>query len=244
MPFTPIMSVNEIVKALPSSVRLFEQYSIDYCCGGAKPLAEACAAKKLPVEDVLRKLGELEDGAGNSDAVQWETASLSDLTHHIVHVHHQFVRKEIPRLGALIEKVESRHGETHPELANIRRIFGNIGAEMLDHMLKEEQVLFPYIEHLEAARVASTLPAAPVFGSVARPVECMTREHDRAGSMVREIRDLTKEYTLPEGACPTYRAMLDALHEFEQDLHRHVHLENNILFPRAVELEATACALA
>ena len=244
MPFTPLMTVRDTVKLLPSSVRLFEQYGIDYCCGGGRSLADACAAKKLPVEDLLKRLYELEDNAGNSSTIQWENEPLSALTRHIVKTHHEFVRKEIPRLGALIEKVESRHGESHPELANIRRTFGNIAAEILDHMLKEEQVLFPFIEHLEASQAASTLPATPVFGTVTRPVECMMREHDRAGHMVREIRELAKDYTVPEGACPTYRAMLDGLHEFEQDLHQHVHLENNILFPRAVELEATACALA
>ena len=244
MPFTPFMTVKEIVKSLPSSVRLFEQYGVDYCCGGGKSLADACAAKNLHVQDFLEKLDALADRVGNSNAMPWESEPLSALTQYIVHTHHEFVRKEIPRLGALIEKVESRHGAGHPELASIRCKFGNLAAEMLDHMLKEEQVLFPYIEHLEAARTASTLPTIPVFGSVARPVECMMREHDRAGHIVHGIRELTKDYEVPEGACPTYRAMLDALHEFEQDLHQHVHLENNILFPRAVELEATACALA
>lgn len=244
MPFTPFMTVKEIVKSWPSSVRLFEQYGIDYCCGGSKSLADACAAKNLDVQDLLAKLDTFADRARNSNTMPWESEPLSALTHYIVHTHHEFVRKEIPRLGALIEKVEARHGASHPELASIRCNFGNLAAEMLDHMLKEEQVLFPFIEHLETSQTASTLPATTTFGSVARPVECMMREHDRAGHIVHEIRQLTKDYKVPEGACPTYRAMLDALQEFEQDLHQHVHLENNILFPRAVELEATACALA
>lgn len=244
MPFAGSMAVKEVVQRSPRAVRVFEEYGIDYCCGGGKSLIEVCAAADLDVEEILEKLHELNHTRDDSGSVSWDTKPLSAITRHIVKVHHEFVRKEIPRIGSLLEKVGSRHGDTHPELGDIQRNFAFIAAEMLDHMLKEEQVLFPYIEHLEVARATAALPAVPAFGSVARPVECMMREHDRAGSMVREIRRLTKDYTPPDGACPTYRAMLDALHEFEQDLHRHVHLENNILFPKAVELEATACALA
>jgi regulator of cell morphogenesis and NO signaling len=238
------MKVKEIAKQLPASVRLFEEYGIDYCCGGGKSLAEACAAAKQPIDEVLEKLEKLNNIVADSDLTLWEREPLSDLVHHIVEVHHGFVRREIPRLKLLIEKVGSRHADSHPELTSLNLNFGFIAEELMNHMLKEEQVLFPYIERLQASKETATAPPPAVFGSVARPVECMMREHDLAASMLQEIRELTRDYLPPQGACPTYRAMLNGLHEFERDLHRHVHLENNILFPKAIELETVACALA
>jgi regulator of cell morphogenesis and NO signaling len=242
MTFESSNTVREIAHQLPSSIRLFDDFGIDYCCGGNKSIAEACHKAGVSLELLLGRLGELNETVPDSDFAPWQKAPLSQLTRHIVETHHAYVRKEIPRLNALLEKVTSRHGSVHPELTAMKLVFAFVGKDMLNHMQKEEQVLFPYIDSLEhSGSEGAALPIAP-FGSVTRPVECMMRDHEKAGKETQQIRDLSNGFTLPEGACLTYRALYDGLREFEQDLHRHVYLENNILFPRAIEIESKACA--
>jgi iron-sulfur cluster repair di-iron protein len=242
MRFKASDTVRDIASQLPSSIRIFDELKIDYCCGGNKSVAQACQSAGISLEFLLARLGELNAQVPDPDFTSWQRASLASLTRHIVQTHHSYVRKEIPRINALLEKVQSRHGTVHPELTAMKLVFGFIGEDMLNHMQKEEQVLFPYIEQLERGSADGTPPPATPFGSVTRPVDCMMRDHEKAGKEMQQIRDLSEEFTLPEGACPTYRALYDGLREFEQDLHCHVHLENNILFPRAIELEAKACA--
>ena len=236
MSITGNATVAEIAVQHPTSVRIFERFGIDYCCGGRKPLQQACNELQLSLEQVLEKLneanGELVEGTPD-----WQSASLAKLIQHIVRKHHTFVRRELPRLNALSEKVQTRHGQTHPELERIREIVKQLGEELLSHMTKEELILFPYIARLEHEGGLGRSGVACAFGTVANPIGVMTAEHDSAGTLIYEIRQLSSDYTLPEGACPTYRALFSALQEFEQDLHQHVHLENNILFPRALHLE-------
>jgi regulator of cell morphogenesis and NO signaling len=241
MTFETSNTVREIAHQLPSSIRVFEDLGIDYCCGGNKSIAQACHSAGVAVELLLGRLGELSDTVPDADFASWHEAPLSELTRHIVEAHHAKVRKEIPRLNALLEKVNSRHGNVHPELTPMKLVFAFVGEDMLNHMQKEEQVLFPYINRLECASNEGTLPGPTPFGSVTRPVECMMRDHEKAGKEMQQIRNLSNAYTLPDGACLSYRALYDGLRDFEQDLHRHVYLENNILFPRAIELESKAC---
>ena len=151
--------------------------------------------------------------------------------------HHAYVKRELPRLAVLAEKVVNRHGATKMELPIIAATLAQLDKELTQHMAKEEAVLFPYIADLERAVANGAAKPDSCFGTVANPIAMMTQEHDAAGTLLAEIRRLSHKFTTPEDACPTFHAFYDGLKEFEQDLHQHIHLENNILFPRAIELE-------
>jgi regulator of cell morphogenesis and NO signaling len=237
MSISPETTVRDIAAEHPSTVRVFEKAGIDYCCGGARSLQEACDSGNLNVEELLARLQQAEAEALPADLHDWKAAKLSEVMTQIVERHHEYVRSESPRIQALITKVISRHGDTQPHLDEVRKRFETLSHDMSTHMMKEEQVLFPYIARMEQAVSAGKPIPPPFFGTVQNPVRAMMNEHDDAGVLTKEIRDLTSGYTPPASACPTYRAMLTGLSDFEQDLHRHVHLENNILFPRAVKLE-------
>ena len=236
-------TVRDIALEQPSSIRVFEQYGIDYCCGGRKPLAEACAAKNLEVDAVIATL-EAAAKRGAQNASDWTRASLEDLANHIVAKHHAYVKNELPRLAALAQRVVHRHGDTQAELPLIQTKLALLDEELTQHLAKEEVVLFPYVAKLERASKNGTGAPHGCFGTVANPIAMMTSEHDTAGSLIAEIRELSNQFTTPAGACPTYHAFYDGLREFEQDLHQHIHLENNILFPRAIELEAASAVTA
>jgi regulator of cell morphogenesis and NO signaling len=233
-------TVRNIAIDNPSTVRVFEQLGIDYCCRGRRSLSEACLDANVPLGRALALLEQasvqLEDAAGG----RWKTAPLSDLTAHIVSAHHEFARREIPRVAALLRKVVSRHGGSHPEVGAIEEIFLALARDLATHMLKEEQVLFPFIERMEKDVLAGKPLPPAFFGSVARPIAHMLADHDDTGAALLRLRDLSGGYAAPGDACPTYRALYHALEEFERDIHRHVHLENNLLFPRATDLESKA----
>lgn len=232
-------TVREIALEQPSSVRVFEEFGIDYCCGGRKPLGEACAANHVEVDKVIAAL---ESAAERPSAAvtNWSTKPLAALCDHIEAVHHAYVLRELPRLEFLADKVVSRHGEIQPELAEIAGILGQLDEELRLHLAKEEKVLFPYIRNVERSMDGSSLKPLGCFGTVANPIAMMTQEHDAAGALMGELRRLTHQYTPPADACPTFHSFYGSLREFEQDLHQHIHLENNILFPKAIALEAVA----
>jgi len=236
MTFDKNQTVREIAIHNPATVRVFENFGIDYCCGGKRTLHEACASVNAPIDRVMEALGESEvNGISSEDA--WTGRSFADLTAHIVRRHHRYVREECPRIELLLQKVVNRHGEAHPELGTIQDTFVALSQELFAHMMKEERVLFPFLEAMEAA--ARTGQPAPLgcFASVELPIARMLADHDDAGMLLAKMRDLSGGYRAPEGSCPSYRGLYQALEEFERDLHHHVHLENNILFPRAVEME-------
>lgn len=218
----------------PGRAKVFERFGIDYCCGGGVSLGEACAGKGLDTEAVLRELEIYDAGAGAEDQADWSRATMSELTGHIEEVHHGYLREALPRLAFLVDKVTRVHWERHPELQELRRVFGSLREELELHMAKEEQVLFPLCRELERSE------KKPEFhcGSVNNPISVMVREHEDAGNHLAAMRELTGGYEPPADACNSYRAMLDGLAELEQDMHRHVHEENNILFPRAAAAEA------
>jgi len=232
-------TVREIALEQPASIRVFEQYGIDYCCGGRKPLAEACAANNIEVDAVLAALEAAAQGPA-TNAEDWSNASLEKLSGHIVATHHAYVKSELPRLAILAQKVVRRHGDTQAELPLIQTKLALLDEELTQHLAKEEVVLFPYVTKLERAIKDGGTKPHGCFGTVANPIAMMTAEHDTAGLLMAEIRQLSHDFTTPIGACPTYHAFYDGLKEFEQDLHQHIHLENNILFPRAIHLEAEA----
>ncbi|MGZ6057454.1 MAG: iron-sulfur cluster repair di-iron protein [Isosphaeraceae bacterium] len=229
-------TVREIAIEHPATVRVFESLGIDYCCGGKRTLKDACERAGVPVERTLDLLAQIEEHTP-SEAANWAGASAQELIRHIVGRHHSYVRSETPCLTTMFDKVVSRHGQDHPELASIRDLFSALTQELFAHMLKEENVLFPYLEKLDAAVTRGEIPPPAVFGSVELPISRMLADHDDAGELLAKMRVLSSGYSAPESACPTYRALYHGLEEFERDLHQHVHLENNILFPRALHME-------
>jgi regulator of cell morphogenesis and NO signaling len=230
-------TVRELVLANPAAARTLEQFGIDYCCGGSKSLAEACAKASVPVEQVI---GALEKPQPTSDGRDWRIAPLEDLTRYIVEKHHAFTREELRRLTSLLAKVVSAHGMSHPELARVQSVFRGLDRELTMHMLKEEEILFPYIEEMEAAVNAKHSLPPCMFGTVQNPVRMMMTEHDSAGDALCEMRAITNSYTVPADGCMSYQELYRALPAFEADLHEHIHLENNILFPRSIQMEEAA----
>lgn len=233
----PEQSVRDIAIEHPSTVPVFESLGIDYCCGGGQSLKQACEHANLPVEGLLELLEGAVPGGPGQDEVCWKDAALTSLTAHIVERHHAYVRDEAPRLEALSSKVADKHGVTHLELVRIRDLFARLSRELLAHMQREERVLFPFICQMESASLAGELAPPAFFGSVRNPVARMLADHDDAGELLARIRELAGGFQAPADACPSYRALYAGLQEFERDLHRHVHLENNLLFPRAIEME-------
>ncbi|MGC1421735.1 MAG: iron-sulfur cluster repair di-iron protein [Terracidiphilus sp.] len=230
-------TVREIALEQPSSIRVFEKYGIDYCCGGRKPLSEACTAGNIEIDAVLAAL----KVAAQSTApvsTDWAQASLEVLSAHIIDVHHAYVKRELPRLSVLAQKAVNRHGATQMELRTIQSKLAELDEELTHHLAKEESILFPYVVLLERASANCSPKPRGCFDSVASPIAMMTQEHDAAGALLADIRRLSNSFTTPPNACPTYLAFYDGLSDFEKDLHQHIHLENNILFPRAIELEA------
>ena len=231
-------TVREVALQVPESTRLFESLKIDYCCGGNRPLTQACESAGVEVDKIISMLTNLSEPDGN-DKRDFQQLSPKELITHIVDTHHAFTKSEIDRLTALIEKVCGVHGSNHPELLMVRDLFQRLAGDLKPHMFKEEQVLFPYIVRLQdSATQNQSRPFAP-FGTVNNPIRMMMMEHDLAGSLLRELRGATSDYRLPAEACISYQTLYRALENLEKDLHQHIHLENNILFPKAIELEAS-----
>lgn len=234
-------TVRELAVSTPCATRVFEKLKIDYCCGGGQTLEAACASAGLKTEDVWQMLAEADQSQTKSGgAIDFQTAPLSELIKYILETHHVFTKAEMDRLSALAEKVCSAHGQNHLELVRVKTLFQSLCADLNPHMFKEEQILFPYILRLEEAANRKQIPNPPPFGTVQNPVRMMMFEHDTAGDLLRVLRKVTSDYTVPADACISYRTFYQALEAFEKDLHQHIHLENNILFPRAVELESAA----
>lgn len=232
-------TVRDIALEQPSSIRVFEHFGIDYCCGGRKPLGEACAAGNVEVDAVITALEEAAKTPAETGE-DWSTKSLAALSAHVVATHHAYCKRELPRLAQLAAKVVNRHGDTQAELPLIQARLAQLDEELTSHLGKEEVVLFPHIAKLERSIAEGTPRPKGCFGTVAHPIAMMTQEHDDAGAVLAEMRTLSGNYTTPPQACPTYHAFYDGLREFEQDMHQHIHLENNILFPRAIHLEESA----
>lgn len=232
---TTVKQVRDLAVEQPSSVRVFERLGIDYCCGGRKSLDQVCLEQNLSLPQLLEQLAEAE--MRSSQPVDpWTTRTLEELVEYIVSECHGATRTELERLTQLSNKVANKHGAKHPELTEIQSLVQQIVGEMTPHMDKEERVLFPYIVSLEdAAQTGSAKPYA-FFGSVANPIASMMADHNLVGAALASIRGLTKNFKLAGDACPTYHALYSTLEEFESLTHRHVHLENNALFPRAINL--------
>ncbi|MGZ0656447.1 iron-sulfur cluster repair di-iron protein [Coraliomargarita sp. W4R72] len=226
------ITVGGLVKERPARSRIFEKFKIDYCCGGKIPLAEACEKRGVDLDTVAQAL--IADDASSNDFVDADAMSLCELADHIVAAHHDHLREELPRLDFMTRKVAAVHGDGEPRLRGIREVFVAFQKELTHHMEKEEQVLFPMIRTIDQAESATDLNA----GSIATPIRVMESEHDNAGNAMEQFRTLTDDYTPPEWACNTFRALYNGLAELEQNMHQHVHKENNVLFPKALAREA------
>ena len=234
---TPTQSIRQIVAAQSSAAIVLQRFDIDLCARANSSLGQVCAELQLSVDQVLEKL---ENAACGQKSIpsDLEIYSLSRLIQHIVRTHHQYVRRELPRLEAAAHKLAGKHGEKAPHLKKVEKVAEELHAEMFAHLQKEEQVLFPFIAEMDQDSIAVCSPPHACFRTVAQPVMMMISEHESAEGLVAEIRELTDEFTPPQWACPTHIAFCAGLKDFAADLRQHVHLENDFLFPRAVELEA------
>lgn len=228
-------TVGEIVADNYRTAQIFKKHGLDFCCGGGRTVAEACTKKGVDLETITRELEMLGENSGAADNYKdWSPDFLVD---YIVNNHHNYVRNKLPEIQAYAAKVAKVHGRAHPENVKIYEKFGELAAELQDHLQKEEEILFPYIKELVTADKNSDSVKQPYFKTAANPIQMMEAEHDEAGAGMEAIRQLSNDFTPPEDACTTYRILYQNLKEFQDDLHKHVHLENNILFPRALELE-------
>jgi regulator of cell morphogenesis and NO signaling len=237
MNVTESTTVGEIAAANPAAVKVFQKYGIDFCCGGKRPLGEVCRERGIGEDEVLSEI-ERASAPRQGESRDWSRADLAELMNYIVSTHHEFMKMELPRLAQMAAKVREAHGAAHPEVIEIERVFLGLKEEIDGHLMKEEMVLFPLIERMEAASKAGAgLPPAHC-GSVNNPIRVMEHEHENAGRALAEMRQLSNGYAVPADACNTFRAYYHGLQEVEADLHQHIHLENNILHPRASRLEA------
>ena len=236
---TPETTVREIVASDYRTAAVFQRHGLDFCCNGCQTIEHGCMRAGADTEALLRDLhAVMNTPAGATPRfASWTPAALVSF---IVGNHHAYVRESLPTLLTHTQKIAAVHGERHAELRHIARLFEKIAAEMTDHMAKEEQILFPFIVGLAEARQHGRPAPQPPFGTVENPIRMMEHEHRFVGDALAEIRELTGGYRVPDDACATYRVCFQELEAFEADLHAHVHLENNILFPRAVSLEQGA----
>ncbi len=230
---TPERTVGQIAAEFPASTRVFEKYGIDFCCGGKLPVTDACHRLGLDSATLLREIEDAAQLPEPAAPTAWLTAPLPALIDHILDTHHVYMKAQLPRLEAMLAKVQQAHAERHGELLTaIAAVFAPMKAELDGHLAKEETILFPLIRSLVSGE-AGTFHC----GSVQNPIRVMLAEHESAGDGLFELRRLTAGYTPPDDACNTFRALYFELSDMEHDLHRHIHLENNILFPRALGLE-------
>jgi regulator of cell morphogenesis and NO signaling len=245
LPTTPIaaeylpaaQTVRNIALHQPTAIPIFEHLGIDYCCGGNQPLSDACAANKLDVNAVLVALG-FAAGRPTLPMPDWAKASLELLCAHIIVKHHAFIRRELPRLLELAANVFDRHGAAHPELAAIQSTLTQLELEINEHLAKEESVLFPYIVGLERSLTDPEEDPVTCFGFLPEPVAVLSRDHEQVATLLSHLRQLSHHFVPPLGVCLTYRILFTGLQELDQDLRKHMHLENNVLFPRAIQLES------
>ena len=233
-------TVREIALEMPITTRVFEEFKIDYCCHGDTLFDEACRKAGAQPDVVNQKLDLIVDASSQTAGGTFAEMPLNDLIDHILDKHHVYTRQEMAHLTPLMAKVATRHGDHYGYLLELKDLFAAVCDDLEPHMLKEEMVLFPYIRDLEY-RLSNglTVPFA-AFGTVRHPISMMGVEHEEVGELLAKMRSITNDYALPDGACPSFTALYHRLEAFERDIHQHIHLENNLLFPRSVELERSA----
>ncbi len=239
MPTTEAPTIADLVRESPLRANVFERHHIDYCCHGKRTLEEACAERGLDLEAVRAELDAAPAAAQDQD---FDAMSLTALAEHIVERHHTYLRTNLPSIAQKAQRVVEAHGEKHAFLAELQRVFQALADELSQHMMKEEMILFPLAAHMEQAEEGGTAAPMAPGGSVQNPIRMMEHEHDDAGRALERLRQLTSSFTPPEDACNTFRALYAQMEDLERDLHMHIHLENNVLFPRAATLEQRLAA--
>lgn len=234
MTITETTTIAEIARNIPGSVRVFQRHGIDFCCGGKTPLAAVCRERGLEFTELARAI-EQSGETPDSDVRDWSREPLAALIDHIVTTYHQPLREELPRLRGMASQVARVHGGKAPRLGRLDEAVAELAADLLAHMQKEEAVLFPALGALDAGDARTAIP-------LAAPISVMEQEHDHAGQLLAELRSLTDGYAVPDWACATVRALYHGLEELESAMHVHVHLENNVLFPRTLGLLRGATA--
>ncbi|HEU4888445.1 MAG TPA: iron-sulfur cluster repair di-iron protein [Thermoanaerobaculia bacterium] len=227
-------TVGDLAVEMPLSIRVFEAWKIDYCCGGRTPLPDAVATAGRTIDEFIAAL-EAQAMVPDNAARDWVFETLTTMAGDIVSTYHAYTREELQTLEPLAQKVLGVHGDRRPELKDVLALLYALRDDMLPHMLKEEQILFPYVTQMEEGNAPT-----PFFATVKNPVRKMMAEHDRVGELLASLRSVTEEYTPPESACFSYRELYRRLSDFEQRTHEHIHIENNLYFPRAVALEDRA----
>lgn len=230
-------TIGELVAKDFRKAEIFKKYNLDFCCGGKKTVTQACNDKKIDYMAVEKELNTL-DTTSTTASQNYDSWNLDFLVDYILNTHHEYVKKATPLLMEYTSKVAKVHGGSHPEVISIAKKFNEIADELNEHMCKEEQILFPYIKQLVQAKANNQKTPFSPFGTIKNPIHMMEQEHDAVGDIFKEIRELTNNYTPPEDSCATYKVSFLKLKEFEDDLHQHIHLENNILFPKSISLES------
>jgi regulator of cell morphogenesis and NO signaling len=215
------------------AAKVFTEYGIDFCCKGGITLEKACEVNDVSMENILK---DLENAVNIPEEVHFTDFGLTDLINHITNTHHRYVENSIPPLKAYLQKLVQVHGERHPELEQIKEQFFQAADALTTHMKKEELILFPYVKAMEEAKSSHFSLSKPHFGAIENPIHMMEDEHETEGERFRLISELSAGYQTPTDGCQTYKVAFAMLQEFEEDLHKHIHLENNILFPKATEL--------
>jgi regulator of cell morphogenesis and NO signaling len=230
-------TVGEIVSDDFRTANIFKKYNIDFCCGGGEKLSVVCLQNNISIESIFNEINDVTNKPSNGDNQNYNQWELDFLADYIVNVHHTYVAENMPMLLEFTQKIGHVHGERHPELLKIADLFSDVANELQGHMMKEEQILFPYIKKMVAVSKQDSVLEPSPFGTVRNPISMMEMEHESAGGILNEIRQISKNFQLPNDACETYKVTYKKLDEFELGLHKHIHLENNILFPKAVALE-------
>ena len=229
------LTLAQIVNNNHQAASIFEKYHLDFCCKGKRSLEQACSEQELSVSQVAEELEDIFSKDNKQRIVDFEKMDLTQLCDYILNTHHAYVKNEMPQIYAYLQKISSKHGDRHPELYQIFQTFSAVKEEMEGHMKKEELILFPRIKELLKLANNENANLQLNITYLQSPITIMEQEHDHAGTLLNDIRIFSNDYTPPQDACTTYRLSFAALKAFELDLHQHVHLENNILFPKAIE---------
>ncbi|HLG33975.1 MAG TPA: iron-sulfur cluster repair di-iron protein [Bacteroidia bacterium] len=239
---TKDLTLKELVIKQPESAALLEKYGLDFCCKGGRTIRDACESKGLNYAEVEKEISNLinRPHSEETDFAKMEPDALID---NILQIHHSYVKEIMPVISAHTEKVARVHGEHHPEVIEIAKLFAQVKSELEHHMMKEEKILFPHIKLLAEAKRKGQHVEPPSFGTIRNPIRMMETEHESAGSALEEIKNLSSSFIPPADACTTYRVSFMELEKFTKDLHLHIHKENNILFPKAIALESKLLVL-